>query len=180
MPQLETLLITTTLIPDYVERQLLNTPTTICITLPNLRSFHFEGSGTYIEVVVHQITAPRLENLNIQLFNEFTLSVPHLLRFMNTAENLRFDSATFEFSFYRVYVRLYLREEAEVYALSMTIFFLGQARDMQLSSVAQIFYSLGQKVSTVEHLSLEHKAFTYVHDGLEVGPTEWRDLLRLF
>ena len=32
----------------------------------------------------------------------------------------------------------------------------------------------------MEHLSLEHKAFTYVHDGPGVCPTEWRDLLRLF
>ena len=87
-------------------------------------------------MVDHQITAPRLEKPNIQLHNELEFSVPHLLRFMNTSENLRFDNAPFELSFYRVFVRLYRREEAEVYALSMTVFCFGQARDMQLPSVA--------------------------------------------
>jgi hypothetical protein len=75
---------------------------------------------------------------------------------------------------------LYLREEAEVYALLMTAFYMGQARDMQLFSVTQIFNSFSQKLSTVEHLSLEHAAFSYVHDGPEVDPTEWRQLLQLF
>ena len=43
MPQLETLLITTTLlpIPDHVVRQLSDTPITTCVTLPNLRRFQF-------------------------------------------------------------------------------------------------------------------------------------------
>jgi hypothetical protein len=185
MPQLEILLITKTFfhIPDDMERQLLDTPITTRVTLPNLRLFQFEGSSTYMEVVVHQITAPSLEKLNIRLYDESTLSVPHLLRFMNTAENLRFDSAAFEFSLYRVSVKLYRREEAEVYALSMTAFHLAQARDMQLSSVAKIFNSLGQKISKVEHLCLNHTAFTYnhAHDEPEVDPTtEWRELLRLF
>jgi hypothetical protein len=182
MPQLETLVVSTNffIITDHVERQLLDMPITTRVALPNLRSFQFEGSGTYMEVVVHHITAPRLETLNIQLYNELELSVPHLYQFMNTTNDLRFDSATFEFSFYRVFVRLYLREEAEVYALLMTAFYMGQARDMQLFSVTQIFNSFSQKLSTVEHLSLEHAAFSYVHDGPEVDPTEWRQLLQLF
>jgi hypothetical protein len=46
--------------------------------------------------------------------------------------------------------------------------------------VAQIFNSLGQSLSTVEHLSLEHNAFSYVHDEPEVSPVEWRELLLLF
>ena len=184
MPRLEILLISTTFfhLPDHVERQLLDTPIMTRVTLPNLRSFQFEGSGTYMKVVVHQITAPRLEKLNIQLGNESTLSLPHLLpvRFMNTAENLKFDSAAFEFSLCQVVVRLYLREEAEVYVLSMTALHFVQTRNVQLSLVAQIFNSLGQILSTVEHLSLDHTAFSYVHDGPEVGPTEWRELLLLF
>ena len=185
MPQLEILLITTIFfhIPGDVERQLLDTPITTRVTLPNLRSFQFEGSRNYMEVIVHQIIAPRLEKLNIQLDNESILSVPHLLQFMNTSESLRFDSAAFEFALYRIFVKLYRREEAEVYALSMTAFQSGQARDMQLSSVAQIFNSLGQKISTVEHLSLNHTTYTYYHvyDEPEVDPTtEWRELLRLF
>jgi hypothetical protein len=181
MPQLETLLITILFpISDHVERQLLDTPITTRVTFPNLYWFQFHGSGAYMEAVVHQITAPRLEKLNILLFSHFnrlTLSVPHLLQFMNTTKNLRFDSATFEFSLYRVFVRLYLREEAEVYTLPMTVIYLGPLRMLQVSSVAQIFNSLSQKLSTVENLSLECEASFEVP---EVDPAEWRKLLRSF
>ena len=157
MPHLETLLITTTLlpIPDHVMRQLSDTPITTCVTLPNLRWFQFEGadashSTAYMDAVIHRITVPRLERLDIRLYSDFTLSVPHLPQFLNTTKNLRFDSATYVFSLRYVLVRLYLREEAEVYALSMTVFHTCRPE-------GQIFSSLSQKLSTVEHLSLEDK-----------------------
>ena len=182
MPQLETLLITTTLLPitDHVVRQLSDTPITTCVTLPNLRWFQFEGSDAshstaYMDAVIHRITVPRLERLTIRLYSDFTLSVPHLPQFLNTTKNLRFDSATFEFSLYHVLVRLYLREEAEVYAISMNVFYMGQFP----SPMGQIFNSLSQKLSTVEHLSLEEAS--YVYHWREVDPTtEWHEFLRSF
>ena len=184
MPQLETLLVTIIYpIPDHVKRQLSesDTPIKTRVTLPNLRWFQFEGSGTYMEAVVHRIIAPCLEKLNIQLNNEITLPVPHLAQFMNTTNNLRFDSAAFEISRNRGSVMLYLREEPEVYSLSITVLDFSWHRDMQvLSSVGQIFNSLSQKISTVEHLSLEHKASPEEHDEPEVDPGEWRKFLRLF
>ena len=100
-----------------------------------------------MDAVVHRITVPRLERLDIRLYSDFTLSVPHLPRFLNTTKNLRFDSATYVFSLRHVLVRVYLREEAEVYALSMTVFHTGRTE-------GQIFSPLSQKLSTVEHLSL--------------------------
>jgi hypothetical protein len=181
MPQLETLLITILFpISDHMERQLLDAPITTRVILPNLRCFQFQGSGTYMEAVVHQIAAPRLEKLNIQLYNELMLSVPHLLQFMNTTKNLRFDSATFEFSLNRVSVWLCLREKADVYALSMTIFCLDLHRNLQVSFVGQIFKSLSQNLSTVEQLSLKREASFEEHGGPEVNPTKWRKLLRSF
>jgi hypothetical protein len=181
MPQLETLLVTIIYpIPDHVKRQLSesDSPITTRVTLPNLRWFQFDGSGTYMEALVRRIIAPCLEKLNIQLNNEFTLPVPHLLQFMNTTNNLRFDSATFEFSRNRGCVILYLREDPEVYALSITVLDLSWHSDMQvLSSAGQIFNSLSQRLSTVEHLSL---ASPEGNDEPEVDPTEWRKFLRSF
>jgi hypothetical protein len=78
-----------------VERQLMHTPITTPVTLPNLRWFEFQGVSAYMEAVVGRITTPRLEKLSIQFFKQLTFSVPRLLQFMNTTENLRFDSAEF-------------------------------------------------------------------------------------
>ena len=126
-----------------------------------------------MDAVVHRITVPRLERLDIRLYSDFTLSVPHLPQFLNTTKNLRFDSATYVFSLRHVLVRLYLREEAEVYVLSMTVFHTGRTE-------GQIFSSLSQKLSTVVHLSLGDKT-SYLHHWRGVDPTtEWREFLRFF
>src|SRR6266446_358869 len=63
------------------------------------------------------MTAPRLKKFQFNFFNQLTFSIPHLLQFLNTSENLRFDSARFLFEGELVYVEVYLREEAKTYAL---------------------------------------------------------------
>jgi hypothetical protein len=100
MPQLEILSIMFIFsIPNRdVERQLTHTPIIAPITLPNLRYFDFQGVSTYLEALVHRITTPRLKKLKINLFNQLTFSVPRLLQFIDAAENLRFNRATFTFS----------------------------------------------------------------------------------
>jgi hypothetical protein len=74
MQQLETLVII--LIPVRnrdldVERQTTRMPITR-LTLPNLRWFGFQGASVYVEAVVHLITTPRLEKLQISVFNQLT------------------------------------------------------------------------------------------------------------
>ena len=157
----------------------MHTPTITHVTLPNLRWFVFQSVSTYVEAVVRRIIAPRLEKLSIQLFNQVTFSVPRLVQFINTTENLRFHSAKFELFSDAVYVEIYPPEEAEMYALSIDVFCWHL--DWQVSSVAQIFNSLGQIFSTVEHLTLEYKEHSRsseVHN--EVERTEWRKLLGSF
>ncbi|KAF8473696.1 hypothetical protein DFH94DRAFT_763772 [Russula ochroleuca] len=75
---------------------------------------------------------------------------------------------------------MYLREEAKVYTLSMTVLTLGWFRDIRPSSVGQIFNSLSQRLSTVEHLSLEHKASIEEDDVAQFDVIEWRKLLGSF
>ena len=106
LPQLENLkMIFLFPVPNRnVERQPIHTPITTHITLPNLRLFWFGGVGAYMEAVVCRITAPRLENLKIQLFKQLTFSVFRLLQFMNTTENLRFDGAKIVFEDKIIYV----------------------------------------------------------------------------
>src|SRR6266478_551282 len=74
---------------------------------------------------------------------------------------------------------MYSREEAGTYALILNV--LCGHLDWQVSSVAQIFDTLSQILSPVEHLTLERE----VHDWSseehnEVDRTEWRKLLRSF
>jgi hypothetical protein len=153
------------------------TSTMTHFTYPNLRWFEFQGASAYLEAFVHWINAPCLEKLNIRLFKQPLFSFPHLLRFMNTAKNLSFESAKFEFSNNRVSVGMNLREE-EVHALSMAVYCLELSS--QVTSLAQIFDSLSQKMFTVEHLTFEHELHDEDHDEVEVDRTEWHTLLRSF
>ena len=185
MPQLETLVIFFYFsIPNHdVERQLMNRPIITHITLPNLRFLVLQGGSAYVEAVIRRITTPRLQKLDIWFFKQLTFSVPCLQHFMITA-NLRFDSAKFVFRRDDVYAGVYLREEIEVARIKMTPLLIvvhSWHLDWQVSSVAQIFNSLGQIFSTVEHLTLEQE----VHDQSseehnEVDRTEWHKLLRSF
>ncbi|KAI0274444.1 hypothetical protein BGY98DRAFT_935856 [Russula aff. rugulosa BPL654] len=90
MPQLEILEIGFAFpVPNRdVERQLTHTPITTHITLPNLRLFWFRGVSAYLEAILCRITTPRLKNLRIRLFKQLTFSVPRLMQFTNTTENL--------------------------------------------------------------------------------------------
>ena len=179
MPQLETLLIFFLFPPNRdAELQLMHTPITTHVTLPNLRSFGFQGVSSYMEAVVRWIITPRLERLAIRFFEQLTFSVPRLLQFVNTTRTLRFDSATFNFSREKVYTRVYLREEAEMFGLFIKVYCW--RLDWQVSSVVQIFNSLNQISSKVEHLILDTVHSRSSEDHNEVDRIEWRSFLRLF
>ena len=181
MPQLETVIVYFSFpIPSRdVERQLTHTPITTPITLPNLHVFEFHGVGTYLEALVHRITTPRLENVQIFLFNQLTFSVTRLLQFVNAIESLTFKSAKFKFFDQYVDVEVYPREEAEMYALSIVV--LCWHLDWQVSSVAQIFNSFSPLFSAVEHLTLEHRVHSQSSEEHSAADrTEWRRLLGSF
>ena len=181
MPELQTLLFTFSIpVPNHdVRWQLAHTPITTPVTLPNLRHLTFQGVSTYLEALVHRVTAPRLEKLEIIFFAQLTFFVPRVPQLLNTAENLRFDSAKFIFSDEGVGVAVYPHEAAEMYPLAILV--KCWELDWQLSSMAQISNSLSQTFSAVEHLTFQHEepiwAFE-IHN--EIDPTEWRKLLRSF
>ena len=181
MPQLEALLIFfSSPVPNRdAERQPMQAPIMTHITLPNLRLFGFRGESDYIEAIVYRITTPRLEKLVFEFFQQLIYSIPCLLQFVNTAENLKLGSAIFEFSSDEVHLEVYPSDEAEDYALS--IYLPCWHLDWQVSSMAQIFNSHSQIFSTVEHLTLEHEVHTRSSEERnEVDRTEWRKLLELF
>jgi hypothetical protein len=67
MPQLEMIgIVFSFAVPNRdVERQLAHAPIMTPVILPNLHWFWFQGVSTYLEALVHRITAPRLEKIQI-------------------------------------------------------------------------------------------------------------------
>jgi hypothetical protein len=186
MPHLETLVVIFLFpIPNHdVERQLMHAPMLTHITLPNLRFLVLQSASAYVEAVVGRITTPRLEKLDIWFSNQLTFSIPRLLQFMNAAVNLGFDSAKFEFFGNMVYAGVYPRKEiesAEVKMIPLLMVIYGCHLDWQVSSMAQIFNSLGEILSTVEHLTLKHREHNQSsEEHNEVDRIEWRKLLGSF
>ena len=181
MPLLESLAIDFTFpVPNRdVERQLTHTPVTTHITLPNLRSFWFEGVSAYLEAIVCRITTPRLEVLIIRLFKQLTFSVPRLVQFMNTTENIvRFDDAGIVFKDKRINVLMsFLEADTNSFIVTVDCWHL----DWQVSSAAQICNALRQVFSAVEHLTLLHEVHGQSsEEHNDVDRIEWRKLLRPF
>ena len=182
MPQLEMLMILFSFpVPNRdVERQLMRTPITapITLTLPNFRHFWFRGASAYFEAIVCRIPAAHLEVLQIQLYEQLTFSVPHLVQFINTTEIFRFDSVELEFSDKRVCLDLY---PGDTGVSGFTIKVYSWHLDWQVSSAAQISIALNQLYSVVEHLFLEHKLHGQSsEEHNEVNRSEWRKLLSSF
>jgi hypothetical protein len=186
MPQLEMLVIYFFFpIPNRdVERQLMRTPITTHVTLPNLRIFIFQAVSAYSEAVLSRITASRLANFQVGYLKQLTFSVPQLLHFIGRTENLRFDRADLGFYSERVFASVNPRETNTIMPVSVDAFSIIVPcwhLDWQVSSMAQISNALSQIFSGVEHLTLVHGLHTRSsEEHVEVDHTEWRKLLRSF
>ena len=183
MPQLEKLVILFLFAVSNrdVQRQLTHTPITTHITLPNLRFFKSQGVvSTYLDAVVRRITTPRLENLDIHFFNQLTFFVQRLQQFINTTGNLRLETVEFNFAVGQVYVLGYPHEKVD--DMHTLHFSVGSNHlDWQVTSVAQIFNSLSQAFTSVEHLAFNRwEHYNSAEEHNEVDRTEWRKLLSLF
>ena len=188
MPQLEALSVVSHRNLSEERRRVPKPIVTRRVTLPNLRRVVLECASSYIEAVVCQISTPLLETLQIRFFWDRTFFVPGLFQFVNITETLRFECAKFKFSESGVCVDFYPRMETKTYPLS--IFIYCDDHNCQVTAAAQVFNSLGQNISTVEHLTLEHRwaVVWRVHNlhyltskrNDKVDRTKWRELLRPF
>ncbi|KAI0286619.1 hypothetical protein BGY98DRAFT_2300 [Russula aff. rugulosa BPL654] len=183
MPQLESLHIDFSFpVPNRdLERQVRQTPITTHITLPNLRFFWFRGVSAYLEAVVHRITTPRLETLQIRLFTQLTFSAPSLPQFMNTTENLKLDNVVIAFRADEIELQMSSRADGPCYTYPFRVRAECWRLDWQVSSVAQISNALSQVFSAVEHLTLEHEFHRQSsEEHNDVDRIQWRNLLRPF
>ena len=182
MPQLEVLDIGfhSPVSSREVEMHLLDTPTMTHITLPNLRCFGFSGVSAYLEALLLRMTTPLLEKLELIFFNQLTFSVPHLLQFISTTENLRFHSTDFWFTPKGLIMEVYPDHGAKTYAFRVDVFCAHL--DWQVAFAAQIYDALRTAFSAVERITLWYRSgFTPLEDRENAADrTHWRELLRSF
>ncbi|KAI0289071.1 hypothetical protein BC826DRAFT_1034224 [Russula brevipes] len=152
-----------------LERQMLHTPITTQVTLPNLRWLAFKGSSAYLEALFPLITTPVLEKLQLMFFNQLSYPAPRLLEFVSATKSLQFSCARFNF----------YEAESTKYTLYMGV---GCPDiDRQVPSATQIFSELRTAFSSVSYLALEHGTYsTSPERHNEADPTQWRGLLRSF
>jgi hypothetical protein len=181
MPQLETLVVRfRSPVPNsQVSREFFRTPTTIRVTLPNLRHLVFKGVNVYLEGLLPQLTTPRLRTLEVTFFNNLTYAVARLLQFMRTLESLRFLALRLNFT--RNGITLTAKHRADGIFSPFRMLIDCRHLDWQVASAVQVFNGLAPLLSIVEKLTLgydEHDLSTELHN--EVDPTLWRELLRPF
>jgi hypothetical protein len=174
MPQLESLgIIFHSPIPN---RDVVNTP----ITLPNLRYFAFKGVSIYLEGLLAWISAPILSTLRVDFFNQLTFTVPHLLQFMQTSENLIFNVVWLAFHGNSVFLTMHsLDQNGQKRFLELDI--KCRHPDWQVASAARILGTISPVLSVVKDLRLDHQEHSLSSEWHnEVDRAQWRELLRLF
>jgi hypothetical protein len=181
MPQLEKLVIRFhSPHPSYdVESQLSIGSVITHVTLPILRTFFFRGVDTYLEDLLARISAPLLNNLAIEFFNQLTFTIPRLLQFMRTSPTFNLNAIELKFSSNSFFLRWKKPRGTSGFFLSITCSHL----DRQVSSAVQILSVLELILSPVEELTLfqGHMALDVWSEWhREVDRTQWRELLRPF
>ena len=149
------------------------------ITLPILRSFEFKGASAYFEAVVCRITAPRLEELQIEPLEPRTFSVPGLAQFVDTTENLSFDDVLVMFKDKGIDMVMSSRRDGNTRAVIVTV---GCWQlDCQLYVMAQLSSALSQLFSALEHLIFGREVPSQSSEEYnDVDRMEWRNILRWF
>ena len=145
------------------------------ISLPNLRFFRFRGYNAYSEALLSRITAPHLEVVQVSFLEHQTFSVPCLLRFMSTSEDLRLCNAILILNLEGARLSVYPNETPKLSVFDMHVEGVGA-----MLSVVQILNTLGPLFSSVVFLTLVHDFDLYC--GSYGWPTtiDWRGLLRSF
>jgi hypothetical protein len=161
------------------ERQLLHTPITTQVTLPNLRRLSFRGISAYFDAFLPHMTTPLLESLSVYFFNQLSFYIPGILQFMSTTENLNFTLA--RLLFYHEAATVFLYSRVGTRLLNFYFEVICRHFDWQVFSVAQVFNTLRPLFSSVVDLMLdytEHSLSPEWHN--DVDPTQWRELLGAF
>lgn len=133
--------------------------------LPFLKRFVFRGVSAYLEGLLARISAPRLRNFEVTLFNQLIFALPVLSHFISTTSELRFPIANVNFDQTFVSISVSNHKEAQ----GDKLFYVQvscKPFDWQVSSFAQICCALSRSLAEVEELSLDFYG--------QMMPPEWR------
>ncbi|KAI9467408.1 hypothetical protein BJY52DRAFT_67305 [Lactarius psammicola] len=150
------------------------------IELPGLTQLIYRGVSAYIEALLSRIRSPRIEDVDIALFNQLTLDVPHTCEFVRELESFRPTRARIDFAEASVHIIV----SAPQSTTSPDVFLSVSCTrlDFQVAATAQICGGLSATLLLAEELVLG-----FHHGGAlseewrgEVDPGLWRGLLAPF
>lgn len=122
--------------------------------LPSLKRFVFRGFSAYLEGLLARISAPRLRNFEVTLFNQLIFALPVLSHFISATSEPRFPIAHVNFN--QTFVSISVSNDKE--AQGDKPFYVQvscKPFDWQVSSSAQICSALSRLLAEVEELSLD-------------------------
>ncbi|KAH9165389.1 hypothetical protein EDB89DRAFT_2010364 [Lactarius sanguifluus] len=151
------------------------------IELPGLTQLIYRGVSAYIEALLSRIRSPRIEDVDIALFNQLTLDVPRTCEFVRELESLRPTRARIDFAEDSVHIIVSAPHSA---ASSPDVFLsVSCARfDFQVAATAQLCSGLSATLLPVEELVLGfHRGGALPEEWRgEVDPGLWRGFLAPF
>ena len=137
--------------------QLRSSPSPTRAVLPSLITLNFRGCSEYLEHLLAQIDAPRLQCFETAYFNQLDFRVPHLSQFIRRTENI--ELAQSRHTQVRILIsNLYIKLdfEAEGHSRSRLILRIScKWLDWQVPLLAQILGQSPSMVSNVDDLSIE-------------------------
>ena len=180
LPRLESLLLEFQYPRSRADRESRHLPPLTRIISPNLTTLRFGGDIEYMEDMLSQIEAPKLNQIDLCIFNQLTFDTSLLGYFIHrtgTFKTIHRARVQF-FSSAAVVVTLSGREETgnndrETLRLKISC----KPLDWQLSAVVQVLNSFFSSLPRLESLEI-----TVFHKGWqgEIDVVQWRDFLHLF
>lgn len=152
------------------------------VTLPVLKHLTFQGFSAYLDSFVAQIRAPRLEQLNITLFNLLRYTLPHLSHFANTIEALTLPVAKIIFKNNVLSILMGRGQQQGDDPPSFSLHVTCPLLSWQVDCAAQICSALGTTFSGIEQLTLDFERQMEPEEWLggTVSRAIWRVLLQPF
>ena len=145
--------------------------------LPVLNFFEFKGVSEYLEVVVARIDAPRLDELNITLFNDIIFDTPQFNQFISRTPML-IEKARVTFGDDAAMVEFSSQTSGKDEELQVRI--PCRELDWQVSSMEQVCASCLPPLLTLEDLHIHEKPHWRQHWQGNIENALWLELLRPF
>jgi hypothetical protein len=146
--------------------------------LPGLTKIRFKGASEYLEEILAQIDAPRLNELHITFFNQIIFDTPQLFQFISRRPMLRApEKGHIEFNSKGIIVKF---PSQTSYYRVLSVEIPCTVPEWQLSSLKQVCTSSLPPVSTLEDLYILEDPILLRRWQDDVENTLWLELLHPF